>query len=124
MRRETHEDPSHRYIQEEDPKSSSFGYEHSAISSDIPCSISNFFMERKKGDMPKENTLGDYLLEYEVQSEEFKGHLNFQGFFKMKEEKSTRSKKRGEGRLFLSNFDGSRLCRARAWVKELDTFVQ
>ena len=42
----------------------------------------------------------------------------------MKEEKSTRSKNQSEGRFFLSIFYGSPLCPARAWVKELDTFVQ
>ena len=93
MRREKPENPSTRSIQEEDSKSSSFGYEHSTISSDIPHDISNFFMKRKKGDVPKGDTLGDYLQEYKDQSEEFKDHLNSQGFFQMKEEKSTRSKK-------------------------------
>ena len=42
----------------------------------------------------------------------------------MKEENSTRGKKQSEGRFFLSNFYGSPLCPARAWVKELDMFLQ
>ena len=81
-------------------------------------------MKRKNGDVPKRDTLGDYFQEYETQSEELKDHLNFQGFFQMKEERSTRRKKQGEGIFFLSTFDGSPLYPARAWVKELDTFVQ
>ena len=124
MRGGKYENPSARSIQEEDSKSSSYGYEDSDISSDLPCSISNFFMKRKKGDMPKRDTLGDYLQEYEDQSEEFKDHLNFQGFFQMKEERSTRRKNQGEDRFFLSTFYGSPLCPARAWVEEIDTFVQ
>ena len=82
MRRETHEDPSTKSIQEEDSKFSSYGYENSAISSDLPCSINNFFMKRKKGDVPKKYTLGDYLQEYEAQFEEFKDHLISKGFAK------------------------------------------
>ena len=56
MRREKHEDPSTRSIRsihEEGYKSSSYEYEHSAISSDLQHSVSNFFMKRKKGDVPK-----------------------------------------------------------------------
>ena len=87
MKREKHEGPSTRSIQEEGSKSSSYGYEHSAISSYIPCSIRNFFMKRKKGDMPKRDTLGDFLQGYEDQSKEFKDHLNFQRFFQTKEER-------------------------------------
>ena len=81
-------------------------------------------MKRKKGYVPKKDTLGDYLQKYEAQSEEFKDHLNFQGFFQMKEEKRTRRKNQGEGIFFLSIFNGSPLCPARAWVKELDTHVK
>ena len=33
--------------------SSSYGYEHSAISSRLPCSISNIFRRRKRGDVAK-----------------------------------------------------------------------
>ena len=80
MRREKSENPSARSIQEEDSKSSSYGYENSTMSSDLTHSINNLFMKRKKGDVPKRSTLGDYLQEYEAQSEEFKDYLNFQGF--------------------------------------------
>ena len=69
--------------------------------------------KKKKGDVPKKETLGDYLQEYEAQSKEFKYHLNFQGFCKVKEERSTRSKQHGVGRYFLSTFDGSPKCPVR-----------
>ena len=80
--------------------------------------------KKKKGDVPKKETLGDYLKEYEAQSKGFKYHLNFQGFCKIKEERSTRRKQHGVGVFFLSTFDGSPKCPARAWVKELDSYVQ
>ena len=80
--------------------------------------------EMEKEEVPKKETFGDYLQEYEPQSKGFKYHLNFQGFFKIKEERSTRSKKDGVGRFFLSTFDGSPKCPARVWVKEMDTYVQ
>ena len=78
--------------------------------------------EMEKENIPKKETLGDYLQEYESQSKGFKDHLNFQGFCKIKEESSTRSKQ--HGRFFLSTFDGSPKYPTRAWVKELDTYVQ
>ena len=83
------------------------------------------FMKKKmeKGDVPKKETLGDYFQEYEAQSKGFKDHLKFQGFCKI-EEISTRIKKNGVDRFFLSTFDGSPKCPARAWVKEMDTYVQ
>ena len=84
------------------------------------------FMTKKmeKGDVPKKETLGDYLQEYEAQYKGFKYHLNFQGFCNIKEERNTRSKQHGVGRFFPSTFDGSPKCPARVWVKELDTYVQ
>ena len=60
---------------------------------------------KEKGDVPKRETLGDYLQEYEAQSKEFKDHLNFQRFCKIKEE--GRSKQHGVSRFFLSTFDGA-----------------
>ena len=80
--------------------------------------------EMEKGDVPKQETLGDYLQEYESQSKRFKDHLNFQGFFKIKEERSTRGKQHDVGRLFLSTFYGSAKCSARAWVEKLNTYLQ
>ena len=92
MRRERHEDPSTRFIQEEGSKSSSYGYEHLAISSYLPHYIRKFFMKRKKGEVLKKETLGEYLREYEAQSKEFKDNLKFHGFCKIKEDKSTKGK--------------------------------
>ena len=40
--------------------------------------------EMEEGDVPKKETLGDYLQEYESQSKRFKYHLKFQGFCKIK----------------------------------------
>ena len=62
--------------------------------------------EMEKGDVPKKETLGDYLQEYESQYKRFKDHLKFQGFCNIKEERSTRKKQHGVGRFFLSTFDG------------------
>ena len=80
MRREEQEDPSirsTRSIDEESYKSSSHGYVHSAISPNLQRSVSDFFMKRKKGGVPKKETLGEYLREYEAQSKELKHNLNF-----------------------------------------------
>ena len=67
-------------------------------------------MKRKKGGVPKKETLGEYLREYEAQSKELKDNLNFQGFYKIKEDISTKEKQQGVGRFFLSTFDGSPKC--------------
>ena len=87
--------------------------------------------EEEEGDTPKEETLGDYLQEYESQSRRFKEHLSFQGFFQLKEEirLNNYNKRRGcmqhtLGRFFLPTFDGSPKSTAKAWVKELDTYFQ
>ena len=87
--------------------------------------------EMEEGDVPKEETLGDYLQEYESQSQRFKDHLKFQGFFKIKEHRrpsnynrSKRCKQHELGRLFIYTFYGSPKCTTRAWVKELDTYLQ
>ena len=88
MRRERHRSPSTRsarYIHEERSNYLSYGCENSTTSSDLQCSISHFFMKKKKkGDVTKKETLSDYLQEYEAQSKEFKDHLKFQGFCKIK----------------------------------------
>ena len=81
-----------RSIHEENSKSSSHGYVHSAISPNFQHSISDFFMKRKKGGVTKKETLGEYLWEYEAQYKEFKDNLNFQGFCKIKEDRSTKGK--------------------------------
>ena len=48
--------------------------------------------EEIEGETPKEETLGDYLQEYESQSRRFKENLNFQGFFQLKEERRLNNK--------------------------------
>ena len=126
MRREKHGDPSTRFGNQQSSSSSYYGCEYSATQSDLKRPTSHMFMtnEMEKGDVPKRETLGDYLQEYESQSKRFKDHLNFQGFCKIKEERSTRRKHHGVGRFFLSTFDGSPKCPARAWVKELDAYMK
>ena len=92
MKNERQEDILKGSPHEGSPTTSYDGCEHSATSSDLQRSDSHFFMKKKKkeGDVPKRETLGDYLQEYEAQSKEFKGHLNFQGFFKIKEERRSK----------------------------------
>ena len=91
MRREKHGDPSTRFVHEE---ISSYGCDHSATPSNLQSFTRPMVIisEKEKGDVPKKETLGDYLQEYESQSKRFKDHLNFQGFCKIKEERSTRAK--------------------------------
>ena len=71
--------------------------------------------------MPKRKTLSDLLQEYESQTERFRDHTTFQESCKIQVEKS---KQQDIDRFLLSTFDGSPTCSARAWVKELDTFLQ
>ena len=126
MRREEQEYPSTRStvsIHEASSKSSSHGYVHSTISPNLQCSISDLFMKRNKGGVPKKETLGEYLQEYEAQYKELKDNLKFQGFSKIKEDGSTKGKQHGMGRFFLSTFYGSPKCLVRVWVEKLDNFV-
>ena len=97
---------------------------NSSISPKLQRSVSDFFMKRKKGGVPKKETLGEYLWEYEAQYKEFKHKLNFQGFCKIKEDRSTKGKQLGVGIFFLSTFDGTPECPVRMWVEELSKFVQ
>ena len=66
-------------------ESSSFSYygcEHSATQSYQQRSTMPMFIAREmeEGDVPKEETLGDYLQEYESQTHRFRYHVNFQAF--------------------------------------------
>ena len=88
-------------------------------------------IEEEKGEAPKEETLGDYLQEYESQSRRFKEHLNFQGFFQIKEniKPSNHNRRRGcmqhtLGRFFLPTFDGSPKSTSKSWVRKLETYFQ
>ena len=60
--------------------------DHSATQSDLQhCSMPTFLArEEVEWETPKEETLGDYLQEYESQSKRFKEHLSFQEFFQLK----------------------------------------
>ena len=82
MRRERHGSPSTRKVHEERSSSSYYGCEYSATPSYLKHSTRHMFLtnEMEKGDVPKRETLSDYLQDYESQSKEFKDHLNFQGF--------------------------------------------
>ena len=73
------------------------------------------------GRIPKRKTLSELLQEYESQTERFRDHTNFQEFFKIQVEGS---KQQDADRFFLSTFEGSPTCSARAWVKELDSYLQ
>ena len=85
--------------------------------------------EEAEGETPKEETLGDYLQEYESQSRRFREHLSFKEFFQLKEERRPRkyNKRRGcmqhtLGRFFLPTFDGSPKSTTKAWVNKIDTY--
>ena len=107
--------------------------EHSATQSDLQrCSMPTFLArEEAEGETPKEETLGDYLREYESQSRRFKEHLRFQGFCQLKEERRPRNYDRRRecmqhtlSRFFLPTIDGSRKSTTKAWVNKLDTYFQ
>ena len=81
--------------------------------------------EMEEEDALKEETLIDYLQEYESQSWRFKEHLNFQGFFQIKENRRPKNHNRSiRGRFFLPNFDGSSKCTAKDWIEQLDSYLQ
>ena len=71
--------------------------------------------------MPKRKTLSDLLHEYESQTERYRDHTTFQNFCKIQVEKI---KRQDIDRFLLSTFDGSPTCSARAWVEELDSYLQ
>ena len=57
-------------------------FEHSATQPDLQRWSMPTFLSKKegKGGTPKEESIGDYLQEYESQSDRFKVHLNFPKF--------------------------------------------
>ena len=71
--------------------------------------------------MLKRGTLSGFLHEYESQTQKFRDHITFLEFFQIK---VRRSKQHNVDRFLLSTFDGSPTCSAKAWVEELDTFLQ
>ena len=86
MRREIHEGPLRIFSHEESSISSYYGCEHSATQLDLQHGTMPTFLarEEEEGETPKEETLGDYLQEYESQYRVFKENLSFQGFFQLK----------------------------------------
>ena len=126
MRREMCRESLRGFAYEASPRFLHDGCEHAATHHDSQHILMPSFTVRKmeEEDMPKKETLSDYLQEYESQSKRFKDHLKFQGFCKIKEERSTRCKQHDVGIFFLSTFDGSPKYLARAWVEELDTYLR
>ena len=90
---------------------------------DVQCSLmSSFAMrEREEEGMPKRGTLSGFLHEYESQTQKFRDHITFPEFFKVK---VRRNKQHNMDIFLLSIFDGSLTFSAKAWVEELDTFLQ
>ena len=114
------------FEREASPRYSHDGCGNSATHADLECSLLPTFttIRMEEEDAPREDTLSDYLQEYESQSWRFKEHLDFQGFFQLKEDiRSSNHNRSKRGRIFLSNFDGSAKCIAKAWVEELDSYI-
>ena len=110
---------------EASPRYSHDGCGHSATHANPQCRLLPTFTARRmeEEDAPREETLSDYLQKYESQSWRFKVHLDFQGFFQLKEDRRSSNHNRSKrGRIFLSNFDGSTKCTTEAWVKELYSY--
>ena len=92
------------------------GCGHSATHADPQHSLFPTFIARnmEEENTPREETLCDYLQEYESQSWRFKEHLDFQGFCQLKEDRRSGNHNISKrGRIFLSNFDGSAKCTAQ-----------
>ena len=70
-------------------------------------------------DVAGRETLSDLFKEYEFQTQKFRDHLSFSDFCKMKV-----NGREQQDRFHLSTFEGSPTCSAKAWVEELDTFLQ
>ena len=77
MRNERQADILKMFAHEGSPTTSYDVCEHSATQSDLQhCSMPTFLARgEEEGETPKEETLGDYLQEYESQSKRFKEHL-------------------------------------------------
>ena len=71
--------------------------------------------------MPKRGTLSGFLHEYESQNQKFRDHITFSDFCKIM---VRRTNQHYIDIFLLSIFYGSPTCSARAWVEELDTFLQ
>ena len=130
MKRERHADPSGEFSHQEIPSTSYYMCEHSATQPDLQHWSMPTFLSKKegKGGTPKEESLGDYLQEYESLSERFKIYLIFPDLFQLKEEiSSSYSRRKGcmqhtLGRFSLPTFDGSPKESAKSWVRKLEKY--
>ena len=94
------------------------------------------FLAVGNGGFQEQETLEDYLMEYESQSHIFKDHLSFQEPCQIKDNRRPWHHNRGGGfihnhdlhqtmgRFFLPNFDLSSKCTAKSWVEKLDIYFQ
>ena len=95
--------------------------EHAATHYDAQRSHMPKFAIRERGGMTRRETLSNFLQEYESQTQKFRDHITFPKFCKIKVK---RSEQHDMGRFLLFNFYGSPTCSARAWVEELDSYLQ
>ena len=84
----------------------------------------------------EQESLEDYFMEYESQTQRFKDHLSFQEFFQIKDNRRPKHHNRSGGFihnhdlhrtmgiLFLPNFYGSFKCTAKSWVEKLEIYFQ
>ena len=118
------------FAHEESPTTSYDVCEHSTTQSvpqhgGMPTFLSK---EGGRGETPKEGSLGEYLQEYESQSERFKEHLSFPECCQLREEISRSYSRRNGcmqhtlGRFSLATIDGSPKDSAKSWVKKLNTY--
>ena len=91
--------------------------EHETTHYDSQCSHMprSTMREMKEEEIPRRETLTNYLQEYESQTKKFRDHITFQEFFKIKVE---RSKQHDMSRFFISNFYVSPTCSTITWVEE------
>ena len=91
MKRERHAYPSGGFLHQEIPSTSYHVCENSATQPDLQRWNMRTFLSKEggKGGTPKEESLGDYLQEYESQSERFKKNLSFLESCQFKEERSS-----------------------------------
>lgn len=75
--------------------------------------------EMEEEGMTRRETLSDFLQEYESQTQKFRDHITFLEFCEIKVKR-----RKQHDRFILSTFGGSPTCSTRAWVEELDTFLQ
>ena len=129
VRNERQADLLKGFVHEESPGTSDDVCENLATQSipqhgSMPTLLSK---EEGRGETPKEGSLGEYLQEYESQSERFKENINFPEFCQLKEERSCSYNRRKGcmqhtlGRFSLPTFDGSPKDSAKSWVNKLDT---